>query len=162
MASVATAAPEAPQDDLSGRLRDLFARTVVPTPYPVSDKILVTPPTKAAWLELDRLRHEKMAGQLYLASAMQQTGPDAPSMEDLGELSKVINDADTAYDKLFFGDHHDAVKELSGGWQPAHWQAFCDDIKNHFLGRGPATGECPHCGQVIDADLAGKDSAPST
>lgn len=162
VAPVATAAPDAPFGELSGRIRELFTKTVVPGPYPVTEKIVIAPPTKGDWAKLDELQNQRMVGSYFLAAALQRSGDQAPTDTDLAELTKIVADADKAYNRLFFGEHLDELMALAEGWQPAEWQAFCDDIKSHFLGRGPKSGVCPHCGHTVDADLAGKDSKPST
>lgn len=152
-------ASTAPFGEPSGRLAELFAKTVVPEPYAVTDKIVIQPPTKTEWEQLDQLQTQRMAGNFFLAQALQHG--DATDA-DLAELTKIVNDADEAYNRLFFGGQHDDVMKFFADRQPAHWQAFCADIKAHFLPSTPATGACPHCGHVVDADLAGKDSEPST
>lgn len=153
----------APLGELSNRLRDLFSKTVVPQPYPVTDTIIIAPPTKAAWAQLDELENRRMAAQFLLADAWKRLGAEGgPTRADIDELTTTANDAQSAYDDLFFGEHYEALKAVSASWEREHWNAFCRDIKNHFLGVGPATGACPHCGTVVDAEAAGKDSESST
>jgi hypothetical protein len=157
------AAPAASFGELSGRLQDLFAKTVKPGPYPVTDTILIRPPTKGEWERLDALQDEQRAARFALGALLPFIGTEnGPTQADLDGLTKTATDADTAYDALFFGDHLDSVKSLSAGWERADWLAFTNDIKSHFLGAGPATGACPHCGTILDEEQAGKDSAPST
>jgi hypothetical protein len=156
--------PAAPSfGELSGRLQDLFAKTVKPGPYEVTDKILIRPPTKGEWERLDALRAERQAAQFALGALVNFIGTEGgPTTADLEGLSKTAIEADAAYDKLFFGEHHDSIKALSANWQRAEWIAFCDNIQDYFRGIGPATGACPNCGNVIDEEQAGKDATPST
>lgn len=151
--------------ELSGRLRDLFAKTVKPGPYPVTDKILIRPPTRGAWEKLDELQNTVTAArfmQSELLSRISRGADNGPTTADLEEVAKVANDANADYDRLFFGDQLDAVNAITAEWEPADFQAFIGDVKNYFLGRGPDTGTCPHCGNVVDEEQAGKDSASST
>lgn len=149
--------------EMSGKLRDLFAKTVKPGPYPVTDKILIRPPTVGEWERLDALQTEQQSARFAASAILQLIGtPNGPTQTDLDGLSKAINEAETAYDKLFFGEHYDAVKALSATWERADFAAFLADIKNHFLGIGPATGTCPNCGNILDEVQAGKGETPST
>lgn len=156
-------APGASLGELSNRLTELFAKTVVPEPYPVTDRIIIPPPTKQAWKLLDDLENRRMAAQFLLSDAWQRLGADGgPTRADIDELTKTANDAQAEYDHLFFGGQYANLMKLSEGWEREHWNVFCGDIKRHFLGIGPATGTCPHCGNVVDAEEAGKDGESST
>lgn len=148
--------------ELSGRLRELFAKTVVPEPYAVTDKISVAPPTKGGWAELDALQAHRSSVQLLIAEAWNRLGTEnGPTKEDFDELNKQATDAETRYNELFFGPNWPKIQELSKSWQREQWNDFVQDIRAHFLGQGPDDGKCPRCGHV-DEEQAGKGSKPST
>lgn len=148
--------------ELSGRLRDLFAKTVVPEPYAVTDKIVVAPPTKGAWAELDALQARRSAVQLLIAEAWNRMGKaNAPTADDFDELNKQASEAETRYNELFFGTNWPKIQQLSQSWQREQWNEFVQDIRAHFLGQRPDDGKCPRCGHV-DEEQAGKHLSPST
>jgi hypothetical protein len=146
----------------SSKLLELFAKTVVPEPYPVTDKIVISPPTQAGREQLNKLHNEKIVGQFYLTEAFKH--PEV-SAKQIQELTKIVEDADKAYNELFFGPHYDDIRAFFAGRPPAQWDAFCADVRAQFNPpgvTGPATGACPHCGTVVDEEQAGKGSALST
>lgn len=148
---------------LSGRLRDLFAKTVVPEPYQVTEKIVVAPPTKGAWRELDALQARRSAVQLLIAEAWNRMGTaNAPTAADFDELNKEAKDAEDAYNRLFFGPDWSKIEKLGEAWQREQWNEFIQDIKAHFLGQGPSDGKCPRCGHVEDEEQAGNFSESTT
>lgn len=158
-------ASAAPTDELSKRLHDLFSKTVVPQPYQVTDKIVVQPLTKTTREQLSELRNQRMVGNFFLAEALKRQGEQAPTDADLAELTKIVQDTDDTYNRLFFGPAHDAVMAFFADRPPEHWDAFCKDINEQFMpsgATGPAEGKCPHCGTVVDEEQAGKGSASST
>lgn len=155
----------APLGEPSGRLLELFAKTVVPQPYQVSDQIVVQPLTKTLRSRLGELRNQRMVGNFFLAEALKHQGEQAPTDADLAQLTKIIEDADDTYNRLFFGAAHDDVMAFFADRAPEHWDAFCKDINEQFMpsgATGPATGACEHCGHVLDEEQAGKGSASST
>lgn len=155
-------ASSGPFGEPSGRLLELFAKTVIPQPYQVTSTIVIQPPSKKGWERLGELQNQRMVGNFFLAEALNRTGENAPSDSDLAQLTQVINDADDAYNRLFFGDQYDNVMAFFADEPPQRWQAFCEDIKASFMPSAPSAGNCPHCGLILDEEQAGKDSAPST
>lgn len=124
---------------------------------------MISPLTKAIREKLDEVNNRRMVGNFFLAEALKRTGEQAPSDTDLNQLAEIVKEAAEEYDRLFFGDQLDKVREFFADRPLAHWEAFCKDIRAQFFATpGPPTGECPHCGKEIDADLAGKGPQPST
>ncbi len=144
----------------AGRLLQLICETNLPQPYVISENLAVRPLTKAIREKLNAARNKRMVGNFMLAAAMQHPGT---TDNDLTQLNKVVDDAEDEYNRLFFGDQHDAVMAFFADRDPALWDAFCTDIQRQLLpGPAPATGQCPHCGNVLDAETAGKGPESST
>lgn len=163
MATRKTKASVAPLGEPSSKLQDLFAKTVVPEPYPVTDTIIVAPLTKKTRQRLDELQNQRVVANFFLAEALRRTGEHAPSDVDIAELTKIVEDAEHEYNQLFFGDQLDAVLRFFADRPPAQWEAFTKDIRRQFYAEpGPDAGKCPHCGTVVDEEQAGKDGEPST
>lgn len=153
----------APPSEPSSRLQALFAKTVVPEPYAVTDNVVVQPLTKTVREKLEEVNNRRMIGNFFLAESLKRSGEQAPTDADLNELTKIVKEATEEYDQLFFGDQLDKVREFFADRPLAHWEAFCTDIRTQFFTHpGPPKGECPHCGKEIDAELAGKEQQPST
>jgi hypothetical protein len=151
-----------PYGEPSSRLLDLFSKTVVPEPYPVTNKIIIAPLTKTTIERLNELQMQRMVGNFFLAAALKRQGEQAPTDEDLAELTKIVNDAEAEYNRLFFGDQHDAVMAFFADKPQQHWDAFCVDIKAALMPALPADGKCQHCGNIVDSEQALKDTAPLT
>lgn len=197
--------------ELSERLLKLSIDTNVPEPYPVTDKIIVEPPTKKRGEEM-RDAHTKILVSQTLLNALltkidnRPTPPVVPdelpedATEEMRaehaaveaayeeaaagyevalanweeeckaaetqseELATTIKDATDQYHRAFFGDTHDALMAFFDDKPQKLWDAFVDDIKSEFLGivHAPADGTCPTCGQVADAEEAGKALSSST
>jgi hypothetical protein len=173
----------------SERLMKLSVDSKVPDPYPVTDRISVAPLTKKRGTALREAHMSILVYQTLLSEAMRQsnTAPSAPS-PDAGEeeaaayqeavtaweasiknneevmqaLSQNITDAETAYNKAFFGDAHDDVMAYFEQQPQKLWDAFVTDIKAEFLPAMPTGGVCPTCGNVEDQEEAGKPPESST
>lgn len=144
----------------AGRLLQLISETNLPQPYVISDDIAIRPLTKSIREKLNEVRNKRMVANFMLSAAMGQEGT---TDNDITQLTTIANDCDDEYHRLFFGDQHDAVMEFFADRDPALWDAFCNDIQRQFLpGPAPATGQCPHCGNIIDAETAGKGPESST
>lgn len=147
-------------DEPTGRLAQLIAETNLPEPYVISDKIAIQPLSKKGREKLRETETRAQMARLTLALVMQMQGP-APSDDELNALNKVITDAEGEYDRIFFGDQYDSVMEFFADRPPHLWDAFCRDIKKQFLPSLPATGRCQHCGNPVDMEQVGKDTASS-
>jgi hypothetical protein len=143
----------------AGRLLQLIAETNLPKPYVVTDSIVIAPLTKTVREKLNALRSKRMVGNFMLAEALRR---DDAKQSDIEDLTKIVADSDDEYNRLFFGDQHDAVMAFFGDRDPALWDAFCADINRQFQPTPPASGKCPHCDNVIDLEAAGKALASST
>lgn len=84
------------------------------------------------------------------------------SEEVMNALAKNIADAETAYNKAFFGDALDDVMAYFEHQPQKLWDAFIADIKADFLPAMPTDGVCPTCGNVEDQVEAGKPQPSST
>ncbi|MBY0440987.1 MAG: hypothetical protein K2Q25_02430 [Mycobacteriaceae bacterium] len=146
----------------TGRLAQLFAETVVPQPYHVTNKVVIQPPTKASMEAMTNAQTALLLYQALFNEAINRQPGDAsmPTDEQLNELSKLINDSQRAWNEAFFADQYDNVLAIFADKPPALWEAFIADIRAQFLGPAPADGKCRTCGHV-DEELAGKDATPS-
>lgn len=147
-----------------GRLAQLFAETVVPQPYAVTDKIVIRPPTKAS---REAMANAQAALLLYQALFNQAVirkpdddGP-APTNDELNALSQLITDSQRDWNVAFFGDQYDNVEAFFGDKSPELWEAFVADIRQQFLPTSPSDGRCRTCGHV-DEEQAGKGETSST
>lgn len=176
---------------MSDRLARLHAETNDPEPYPVTDDIIVYPPT--------RTRHREMGDaemSLFLLTGLRAQAvdrstdpapalPENPSEEQrvehavaladwqlqndsiegkLAEINDKIAESTADYERAFFGDAYDDIIDFFED-KPALWDKFVADIKSEFLPSAPADGKCPTCGRVEDeeaAERAPKSSTSST
>lgn len=72
--------------------------------------------------------------------------------------------ASKRYQQALFGPAYDDIMALSENWDPQLWDDFVADV-NAWCGRGvnpPPDGTCRTCGQVVDAEEAGKAPSSST
>lgn len=171
--------------ELSPRLLKLSVETNKREPYSVTDKLVVHPPTKAR-AEALREAHQSISRngallQIALRRATEERPepPEADANDDavaewqaavaeweqstaaaeaqLSELSDAVEAATEQYNRAFFGDAYDDVQAASADWEPELWQAFVDDIREHFLGAvNPPPDGTDDNGQIVDAEEAGK------
>lgn len=121
----------------AGRLLELSLETNVPEPYVLTDTVQVTAPTKLRSEEMNDAHHRVLVYRAMLTTALQATGDNRASDEQLAELSTLINTAETDYNHAFFGDVHDAVMDLFANRPQPLWVAFTTDIRTHFLPSEP-------------------------
>jgi hypothetical protein len=136
----------------AGRLAELQAATNLPTPYVVTDDIVITPPTKARG---DEIRESQMVVMIYnqlLNEAMGRTVTE----DELNGLTKYIKEAEQKFNEAFFGDQYDAVVAFFANQDDGLWKAFQTDIQKQFFPAQPVDGKCGTCGHVLDEDAAGK------
>lgn len=184
-----TGAVPSPFGVASERLMKLSIESKVPDPYPVTDRISVAPLTKKRGTALREAHMSILVYQTLLSEAMRQsnaapTPPPADASEEetaahqaavatweasiknneevMQALSQNITDAETAYNKAFFGDAHDDVMAYFEQQPQKLWDAFVTDIKAEFLPAMPTGGVCPTCGNVEDQAEVGKPLTSST
>lgn len=169
--------PPVTHSAMSGRLLELAAEVGTPEPYPVTETVVVQPPT--------RTRRKAMTAaelQMYLCSQLMSQAIGAASspepdrddevahaywasereaaQEKVANIKKQHAAAEQDYEKAFFGDAYDAVLEYFED-KPVLWEKFVPDIRSEFLPAAPDDGKCPTCGHVDD-EQAGKAPEPST
>lgn len=177
-----------PRSAMSARLLELSAEFSTPEPYPVTDTIVVQPPTRTRRKAMNAaemkmyLCSQLLAQALNAASAPEPEVADEPT--DPKQFDKVtahaewsvareaaqekvtgINEqhaaAEADFEKAFFGDAYDAVIEYFED-KPLVWDKFVPDIRSEFLPAVPDDGKCPTCGRVNDEEAAGKAPESST
>ncbi|OIN80868.1 hypothetical protein [Mycobacterium malmoense] len=161
---------------LSGRLLELSVKTLVPDPYPVTDKISVEAPTKRRAETMRDTHAEMLVYQALLNDAVKRAGeprPQPPTAEpgqeptgeevdehnrlvaewetavadwesraaanntEMAALSTKVREVTDAYNRAFFGDAHDDVMAFFADQPQALWDAFIEDIQDHFLPHPP-------------------------
>lgn len=176
---------------LSARLLELNAETNDPQPYPVTETIVVQPPTRTRRTAMNNAEQKLFVLRGLLGSALNRSTVGPPVLvEDPTDEQREAFKVDQAewlsmtsaakvqadnltdqivsvtqdYERAFFGAAYDDVIEFFED-KPNLWDKFIPDIKAEFLPPAPDNGVCPACGRVDDeeaADRAPKSSTSST
>lgn len=145
----------------------LVAEEVKPAdPYPIQvpngDTIVILPLTRR------RRKALKAAQAAYLlvgAQLAEAQNADAEKQADQGtvsRISKLLDEAEYAYDKALFGDVVDEVIELFDDLDEAYWDAMYLDVHNALVNRVETPEDvCSKCGQKVgeEPEGAGKDES---
>lgn len=174
-----------PRSAMSARLLELTAEYTTPEPYEVlTGSIVVQPPTRTRRKAMNAAEMKMyMCSQLLMQAINAVAAPepelgDEPTPEEISAhnawedarqaaqekvdgLNQQHAEAETDFEKAFFGDAHDAVMEFFED-KPALWDKFVPDIRSEFLPAVPDDGKCPTCGHVEDEEAAGKAPESST
>ncbi len=89
----------------------------------------------------------------------------ATSQATIDRISRLLDDAEYAYDKALFGDVVDEVIELFDDLDEAYWDAMYLDVHAALVNRVELPEDvCSKCGQKVgeEADGEGKDESSST
>lgn len=155
----------------SSRLATLISQTVTRQPYPVTETLLVTPPTRGALVRLDALNWSVVNAKAMWQEAVRRNlepRPEAPGADatdderaehdaaiaawesrtlTAGDAIKALADRITKdtdeWNRIFFGDTLDQVLAYFDGLPPEVWDAFVADIRGEFL---DAKGSTPDNG----------------
>lgn len=176
---------------MSARLLELSAETNLPDPYPVTDTIVIQPPTRTRRKAMYEAEMTMYMTRRMLAQALRdaaEPAPTPPAEQDVTEeqraefdvlhadwaarmathqgridsINSQVQAASDDYDRAFFGeDMYQAVIDYFED-KPTLWDLFMPDIKSEFLPKAPSDGTCRECGQIVDEDAAGKALASST
>lgn len=160
-----------------GRFAALLAETELDEPYEVTADITIYPPTKARMglvisaqtaYVIARGQLESMMtpmtdgdGRVIIDPVSQQPVMPQVDRKELEQLEQLTTRAAEDYDRALFGDAYDAIMALSENWTGKMWNAFYEDVQNQFL-PVPVDGLCPTCGNVVDAEAAGKPQESAT
>lgn len=165
---------------LSARLLELAAQTNDPQPYPVTETIVVQPPTRTRRTAMHNAEQKIYVFRALLASAIDRATLGSPTLpkdptdeqrtaheaayaewksmteaaqEQVSNLNDEISSATADYERAFFGDAYKAVIDYFED-KPSLWDVFIPDIKSEFLPPAPDNGVCPSCGRVDDEEAA--------
>jgi hypothetical protein len=161
-----------PRSAMSARLLELSAETSTPEPYPVTETIVVQPPTRTRRKDMNAAEMKMYLCTQLLSQAINAASAPEPDGEDLvahaewvaereaaqekvDSINKQHAAAETDFEKAFFGDAHEAVIEYFED-KPVLWDKFVPDIRSEFLPAVPDDGKCPTCGHVNDEEAEGK------
>lgn len=165
-----------PTDKPIGRFAALLAELDEPQPYEITEKLSISPPTKArmALIVSAQTAYTIARGQLEAMTSPvlgedgqpildEQGQPMLPSFNkgQLESLERLTAKAAEDYDRALFGDAYDEIMALSLNWTGFRWNAFYKDVQDLFL-PVPEDGLCPTCGNVVDQEEAGKPPASET
>lgn len=138
---------------LCGLLNRVVATPLGPEPVVPPEPDLPEEPTAEQQEAYDEWAQTRDAHAAWVAS---RDGAETRA----AELNAKIAEAETRYDKAFFGDAYAKVMEYFED-KPQLWEKFVPDIRAEFLPPAPDNGVCPTCGHV-DEEQAGKAQASST
>lgn len=164
---------------ISGRLLELSSETNRPTPYVVTDKLTVAPPTRKRGVQMTEARTAILITQSLLSGALDRAGSDKPphpgadaseseladweraaaewevdadlARTQMTELSQTLTEWRDKYDRAFFGAVYDDLILFFDDQDQALWDAFVEDIRKHFYPpETPPDGACATCGTIVD------------
>lgn len=151
------------------RTLDEAARKEIPQPVRPSEpdalKSSATARQKTAHAKATAAFAEKLTD--WEAESAKWTSDINAHSELLTTLTKQVNDAAADYERELFGPTYAEVVEFFGEQDPAVWAAFKLDVAQHFglIAKAPTVpddGRCPECGNLTDAEQAGKAPTSST
>lgn len=167
-----------PRSAMSARLLELTAEYSTPQPYEVTGSIVVQPPTRTRRKAMNAAEMKMYLCSQLLSQAISAVAAPEPEVGDeptddqlrarvewemtrrdaqekVDGLNEQHADAETDFEKAFFGDAYEAVMEFFED-KPLLWDKFVPDIRSEFLPAVPDDGKCPTCGHVEDEEAAGK------
>jgi hypothetical protein len=167
-----------PRSALSARLLELSAETNNPEPYPVTETLIVYPPTRTRRKAMNAAEMKMYLCSQLLSQAINTSSSPEPELPEdptdeqqvehaqwlvdraeaqakLAGINEQHDSAEIDYEKAFFGDSYKAVMEFFED-KPLLWDKFVPDIRAEFLPVVPDNGQCPTCGHVGDEEAAGK------
>lgn len=162
----------------AGRFAELLSEVHVPAAYVITEKLQIDPPTRN---RMEQVQAAQAAfaianGQLQdMLTPVTKTKLDdegkpaldaegkeitydefpAADPKHLENIQAVVNGASERFNRALFGEQYGAVMEYFDGEPVQVWNAFYADIQNEFMPL-PDSGQCPTCGHIEDAELAGK------
>ncbi|MCX2931408.1 hypothetical protein ORI20_14075 [Mycobacterium sp. CVI_P3] len=147
----------------TGRWAEIRAKTISEgkgvEPFEIAEGLVLYPPTPARSRAMNAAT---MATQAAIAAAANAVRTGAKKAET-DEIQKQMEDCDRAYAEALLGGP-DVLAQVEAYFaDKGQWELdlLLDAVKTQFL-QLPDDGICQHCGQVVDADAAGKGEGSST